>query len=93
MNKGKDAKNNADGGKGHGMRSITLQLLERLCDDPARDKPGGLNVRALLTFEPESGFHLMARDGDTIYQVNEEAGEEIRFRTSNPLWRCCRASL
>jgi len=64
-----------------GIRSITLHQLERLCDDPARDKPGGVNVRALLTFEPDTGFHLMARDGEQVYQVTDEAGEGVRFRT------------
>ena len=45
---------------------MTMQELEQLCDDPAREKPGGVNVRALLNFEPDIGFYLQARDGDTL---------------------------
>lgn len=81
MKTGSKAAGTGHAGGADGIRSITMQQLERVCDDPARDKPGGINVRALLTFEPETGFHLMARDGDQVYQVTDEAGDGVRFRT------------
>ena len=52
--------------RGEGTRAMTMQELEQLCDDPAREKPGGVNVRALLNFEPDIGFYLQARDRDTL---------------------------
>lgn len=69
---------------GHGgppHPSITLAQLRDLADDPARDLPGGVNVRALLTLEPDLGFFLSAEDGGTVYQVTDEDGERVRFRT------------
>jgi hypothetical protein len=62
-------------------KSITFAQLLELCDDPARDLAGGVNVRALLTLEPEQGFFLSAEDGETVYQVTDDAGIRVRFRT------------
>lgn len=60
---------------------LTLAQLEALSDDPARDQPGGVNVRALLTFNAEDGYFLSAKDGNTIYQVVDDAGNQVRYRT------------
>jgi hypothetical protein len=62
-------------------RALTLAELEALCDDPARDQPGGANVRAILTFVPEKGFFLSAQDGGRTHVVTDDAGKQIRFRT------------
>lgn len=61
--------------------SLSLSRLEELCDDPARDLPGGANVRAVLTLEPEVGFFLSAQDGDQVYLITDEAGRRTKFRT------------
>lgn len=60
---------------------LTLTQLEALCDDPARDQPGGANVRAILTFVPEKGFFLSAKDGHATHVVTDERSRQIRFRT------------
>lgn len=61
--------------------SITFSQLVELCDDVKRDEPGGADVRALLRFEPESGFALLALDGRTVYQVVDDKWNQVRFRT------------
>ncbi len=61
--------------------SITLAQLQELCDDPARDLPGGENVRAMLTFDLEAGFYLSAQDGRAMHQVIDAEGNQVRFRT------------
>lgn len=38
-------------------------------------------MRALLRFEPESGFALLALDGEAVYQVVDDKGAQVRFRT------------
>ena len=65
-----------DGGKG-----ITLGQLEQLCDDPARDLPGGVNVRSILSYEADKGFFLSAQDGELVYLVTDDEGKQVRFRT------------
>jgi hypothetical protein len=67
--------------RNHNQEALTLTQLEALCDDPARDQPGGANVRAILTFVPEKGFFLSAKDGDATHAVNDDRGRQIRFRT------------
>lgn len=63
-------------------RAITLAELEDLSDDPARDLPGGTDVRAVLHFDPIEGFFLSARDGDTVYiVVDDKTGKQVRYRT------------
>ena len=62
-------------------RSMSLAHLAQLCDDPARDLPGGVDVRAVLTLEPEEGFFLSARDGDTVYLITDDHGRRTKFRT------------
>lgn len=72
---------NHQGSGSSGGNSVTLSRLEELCDDPARDLPGGTNVRALLSYFPEQGFYLSAQDGEMVYRVTDDAGKQIRFRT------------
>jgi hypothetical protein len=60
---------------------ITLPELEALCDDPSRDLPGGVDVRAVLDLYPGDGFVLVALDGETHFQVTDGAGQPLRFRT------------
>ena len=60
---------------------MSLAELEDLCDDPARDLPGGTNVRAVLTLDPDEGFYLAAQDGDRIYLITDSDGRRARFRT------------
>jgi hypothetical protein len=62
-------------------QSLSLSELEELCDDPARDLPGGVNVRAVLTLEPEEGFYLAAQDGDRVYLIINPRGARLKFRT------------
>jgi hypothetical protein len=62
-------------------RSMSLSELEELCDDPARDLPGGVNVRAVLTLEPEEGFFLAALDRDSVYLITNAKGGRLKFRT------------
>lgn len=62
-------------------KAISLAELEELCDDPARDLPGGIDVRAVLTLEPEEGFYLSAQDGDSVYLIANAQGKRVRFRT------------
>lgn len=72
---------NQHGAKSAGAKSLTLVELADLCDDPARDLPGGVNVRALLSYVAEDGFYLSAQDGEVLHQVIDEAGKPVRFRT------------
>lgn len=65
-------------GDGNG---ITLGQLEQLCDDPARDLPGGVNMRAILSYEADKGFFLSAQDAEAVYQVTDDEGKQVRFRT------------
>ena len=62
-------------------KSLSLAEFEELCDDPARDMPGGVNVRAVLMLDPEEGFYLSAHDGEKTYLIDEPSGKRIKFRT------------
>lgn len=60
---------------------MTFTQFEEPCDDPARDLlPGGRNVRAILTFEPDRGFVLSAQDGGQVYQITDKTGQPMEFR-------------
>jgi hypothetical protein len=61
--------------------SMSLTELEEMCDDPARDLPGGSDVRAILTLEPDEGFFLSARDGEAVYVITDNKGKRMKFRT------------
>jgi hypothetical protein len=75
-------KTKQQGGAGStGGKSLTMSEFEQLCDDPARDLPGGTNMRAVLALVPERGFFLSAQDGDEMYQVTDDAGKPMKFRT------------
>lgn len=60
---------------------ITLEELADLCDDPARDTPGGVEVRAILTYDAENGFFLSAQDGDRILCVQDDDERPVKYRT------------
>lgn len=62
-------------------RSLSLKQLMLLCDDPERDLPGGVNVRAVLTLDQEEGFYLSAQDGDKVYLITDDHGRRTKFRT------------
>lgn len=62
-------------------QSLTFAHFEDLCDDPARDQPGGANIYAILTYVPEKGFSLSALDGDNTHEITDGVGRRIRFRT------------
>ena len=68
-------------------RSLSFAHLAQLCDDPARDLPGGVDVRAVLTLEPEEGFFLSARDGDTVEIFTSKAPTAAPSRPSATFWR------
>jgi hypothetical protein len=74
-------KSQQKGAGGVRRRTITFAQLQELCDQPSRDLPGGRDVRALLTLDTERGFFLAAQDGAEIYEVVDEHGEPMRFRT------------
>lgn len=63
------------------QRFISLVEFADLCDDPARDRPGRSDVRAILDLYPDVGFFLSARDGARVYQVVDVSGQQVRFRT------------
>lgn len=63
------------------LKGLSVPQLQELCDDPERDEPGGENVRAVLTLEPEEGFFLSAQDGKMLYLITDTAGKRKRFRT------------
>lgn len=60
---------------------ITLDELADLCDDPARAQHGGVEIRAILTYDAKNGFLLSAQDGDRILCVHEDDGRHVKFRT------------
>ncbi len=62
-------------------KSLKLAEFEAMCDDPARDAPGGVNMQAVLIFVPERGFFLSAQDGQERLVVTDSEGKQIRFRT------------
>jgi len=62
-------------------KRLALWELEALCDDPMRDLPAGVDVRAVLAYEPEEGFYLSALDGNVLHEVVDNTGKCIRFRT------------
>ncbi len=60
---------------------ITLDELANLCNDPARARPGGVEVRAILTYDAENGFLLSAQDGDRILCVQDADRRPVKYRT------------
>lgn len=69
-------------GKDQTAKVISFKQFEELCDDPARDiEPHGLNVRAILQFEPDKGFYLYALDGQTLYQIHNDRQRPLKYRT------------
>lgn len=64
------------------VNSLTLAELSDLCDDPARDQPGGAGeVSVILTYSEECGFFLSAQDGGMLYSVREKNGDPVKYRT------------
>lgn len=61
------------------LNSLTLSGLGELCDDPKRDTSGE-EVQAVLT-PHKFGFVLSARDGGLVYQVIDERGQKMMFRS------------
>jgi hypothetical protein len=66
---------------GANPKAMTLSELADVCDDPARDLPGGQDVRAILTLDPDEGFFLSALDGPLIYLIVDDRGRRKKFRT------------
>jgi hypothetical protein len=60
---------------------ITFADLQRMSDDPARDDQGGSDLKAVLHYDPERGFSLLAQDQDKLYEVTQGNGESLCFRT------------
>ena len=63
------------------IKSLTLEDLASLCDEPRRNKPGSNEVRAILAFDKERGFFLYAQDEDVIYVIQDDKGKPVLFRT------------
>lgn len=61
------------------LNSLTLTGLGELCDDPKRNTSGE-EVQAVLT-PHKFGFVLSARDGGLVYQVIDEQGQQMTFRS------------
>lgn len=61
------------------LNSLTISGLGELCDDPKRDTSGE-EVQAVLT-PHKFGFVLSARDGGLVYQIIDERGQQITFRS------------
>lgn len=61
------------------FNSVTFAGLEELCDDPKRNE-SNQEVQAVLT-PHKSGFSLSARDGELTYEIIDENGRQLTFRT------------
>jgi hypothetical protein len=61
------------------LNSLTLSGLGELCDDPKRNTSCE-EVQAVLT-PHKFGFVLSARDGGLVYQVIDERGQQMTFRS------------
>ena len=59
--------------------SLTIEGLEEMCDDPARNE-SGQEVQAVLT-PNRSGYALSARDGKLTYEIIDQNGRQITFRS------------
>jgi hypothetical protein len=68
--------------------TLTLEELEELSDDPGRNEPGAVEVRAILTFDDETGFALSVQDGPVVYDVIDNHGRQVRFRTAELALQC-----
>lgn len=63
------------------IKSLTLEDLANLCDEPRRNKPGSNEVRAILAFDKDRGFFLHAQDDEVIYVIQDDKGKQVLFRT------------
>lgn len=57
--------------------SLTIEGLEEMCDDPARNE-SGQEVQAVLT-PHRSGYALTARDGKFTYEIIDLNGMQMTF--------------
>jgi hypothetical protein len=63
------------------LHAITIEQLIDLCDDPKRNMPDSVEVRAILTFDEANGFFLSAQDDENVYSIRQPSGEPLKFRT------------
>jgi hypothetical protein len=63
------------------FQSLTLDELEQRCDDPARDLRGDTEIRAILAFNHEHGFSLLAQDGKALFSIRDAEGRPVQYRT------------
>lgn len=61
------------------LNSLTFAGLEELCDDPKRNE-SGQEVQAVL-MPHKSGFALSARDDELTYEIIDERGRQMTFRS------------
>lgn len=63
------------------ISSMTLDELEHLIDDPARDLSCDGDIHIVLSFSHMHGFQLLARYNQETYMVTDSANERVKYRT------------